>query len=213
VAVVAGVLLDHVNQELTQGDRNHPRSAMCRTRPSSNIVDGSTARRASCGLVTAPYSPCRPRHGNRVRSPIQGNGDGQNSFTVDVSQAAVTVDGATGPTLAPGQFVAVLGEGDHDTLLAASVYAFSAAPTVTGGEVSAVDGTVVTFGEDDTSTSLDLGTATLVINGNPGGTVDQITPGNRLVVIGSTDGTGTFTATMAFAFNSGDRGPVGENDD
>ena len=147
------------------------------------------------------------------RSSDDGNGDGQSTFTVDVSQAAVTVDGAAGGTMAPGQFAAVLGEGDHDTLLAASVYAYSAAPALTGGEVSAVNGTVVTMGEDDASTDVDLSTAALVLNGNPGATVDQITSGDRLVVLGRVDGSGTFTATTAFAFNSGDSGPVGENQD
>jgi hypothetical protein len=34
-----------------------------------------------------------------------------------------------------------------------------------------------------------------------------------MVVLGSVDGSGAFTAAMAFAFDSGDRGPVGENDD
>jgi len=43
----------------------------------------------------------------------------------------------------PGQTVVVLGEGDHDTILAAAVYAYTTAPTVIAGDVTAVPGSTL----------------------------------------------------------------------
>ena len=56
--------------------RNQPRStsAMCRTRPSSDIVDGSTARRASCpasGPRTSAAASAACRAGTRSSSPAR----------------------------------------------------------------------------------------------------------------------------------------------
>jgi len=140
------------------------------------------------------------------------NSDGSDSFTVDISSATVTLDGATG-ALAPGQSVAVLGEGDSDTVLASSVFAFSTAPTVLGGEVSTVTGTAVTLTSDDTSSTVDLAGVPLYFNGNPSATPGQLTTDAHLLILGSTDAAGAFTPTLAFAFDNADTHPAGDNTD
>ena len=186
-----------------RGERFTATSAVEQAAPSHVFLGTVTAMTGTLMTVTKAAGHCSDA----------GNGDSGHAFTVDVSTAAVTVDGVAGGVLAAGQTVAVLGEGDRDTVLAASVSAFSTAPAVVVGEVSSVDGTVVGLGDGEDANAVDLATATLILNGNPGATVDQVTPGARMMVLGSVDGSGAFTATMAFAFDSGDRGPVGENDD
>lgn len=138
--------------------------------------------------------------------------NGRRGMTVDVSKATVTVDGAAG-TLAVGQFVAVLGEGDHDAVLAAQVYAFTNAPTAMRGEIASVTGTQVMLGDDEDATTVDLAGIPLVMNGNPGGDVTTLTAGERAVILGSTDAQDTFTPALAFVFNHADQHPVGHNHD
>jgi hypothetical protein len=133
------------------------------------------------------------------------------SFTVDTGSASVTVDGSAG-SLVIGQFVAVLGECDNDTVLASSVTALTIAPDVVAGEISEVTGTVVTLGDDDSPVTMDLAGVPLVLNGNSA-TADALTSGARLMALGSTDPAGRFTPSLAFGFDHGDRGPVGGNDD
>lgn len=65
-----------------------------------------------------------------------------------MAAAAVLIDGAPG-ALTPGQTVVVLGEGDHETILAAAVYAYTTAPTVIAGDVTAVTGSTLTIGDQD----------------------------------------------------------------
>lgn len=139
-------------------------------------------------------------------------GDGSATFTADVTNAAVTVDGAPG-TLTVGQSVAILGEGTHDTVLAATVAAFTTAPAVLAGDISDVTGTVVTIGDGDNPASVDLTGVPLVVNGNPGAAVTDLGVDARIIVLGSTDTTGAFTATLAFGFNNADTNPAGDNPD
>lgn len=127
--------------------------------------------------------------------------DGTGLFTVDTSTAAILVDGAAGD-LAVGQSAAVLGTGDNDAIVATAVYAFTTAPTSQTGEVVDVTGNIVTLsGEDDASTAIDLSGVMVVLDGVSGATADQITLGSRVLVLGTIDGTGTFTPTLAFAFS------------
>jgi len=140
------------------------------------------------------------------------SGDGSGTLTVDTATAAVTVDGAPG-TVTIGQTVAVLGEGVQDSVLAASVTAFSTAPAVISGTVSDITATTVTVGDGDTATSVDLAGVPLVVNGNSGGTVTDLGVDTTLVVLGITDTAGVFTPTTAFGFTSADVNPVGDNPD
>jgi hypothetical protein len=139
------------------------------------------------------------------------NDNGLHGFVVDVSKATVTVDGAAG-TLAVGQTVAVLGEGDSDAVLAASVYAFTVAPTVLAGKISAVTGTQVTLGDEEDAVTVDLAGTPLVINGNAGGALTSVAAGAKIVVLGTTTA-GAFAPSLAFVFNSADKHPVGHNHD
>jgi hypothetical protein len=156
-------------------------------------------------------------------SDDQGEDDG-GAFTVDVSTAAVTVDGAAGD-LAVGQSVALLGSENHDTVVATSVWALTTAPATLFGKVRNVDGTVVTLKSDDDGTggdggdddatasahghrgdhagvTVDLGNVPLVLNGHSGATADQLTEGSRLVLLGSTDpDSGAFVPSLAFGFS------------
>lgn len=128
--------------------------------------------------------------------------NGEGTFTVDVSTASVSVDGAAG-ALAVGQSVAVLGTDDHDAVVASAVWAFSTAPATVTGEVTAVTGTVVTVaGENDTSTDIDLAATSLVVDGAPG-TPDQVVVGSRVTALTITDATGA-TSTLALAVTPGD---------
>lgn len=140
------------------------------------------------------------------------NNDGSREFTVDVSNAAVTVDGAAG-SLSVGQSVAVLGEGVHGLVLAAAVYAFTAPPTVLTGDVSAVAGTQVTIGDSENGAALDLAGVPLSIDGNPASATAVLDAVTNIAVLGTTDTAGTLTPTLAFAFTSADTNPAGDNPD
>jgi hypothetical protein len=116
-----------------------------------------------------------------------------------------------------GEFAVVLGERNEDTVVAAYVYAFTSPPDITAGPVTDVAGSTVTIGLGDQATSVDLAS-----NGNPvpvllNGTsiVDPstLTTADTLLVIGTDNADGTFTGSVAFAFNTDNRGPAGDNDD
>lgn len=158
-------------------------------------------------------------------APSDDQNESENgSFTVDTSAATVLVDGAAG-ALAVGQSVAILGSSVKDVVYASSVFAFSVAPAVLKGEVTAVNGTVVTVstdgqdgqdgqdnegdqgGEDGgpppappAGTTTDLAAATLIVDGVSNSTPDAVTVGSRLMALGTDNGDGTFTSTMVFAF-------------
>lgn len=157
--------------------------------------------------------------GNGGQGTARRAGDGGpdgSGLVVNAAAAAVQLDGAKAdPTaLAAGQTAVVLGENDHDTVLAASVYAYSQPPSFLSGDVTDVSGTVVTL-DADGEPSIDLapgGTPVpLLLNGNPGATADQLSVGDKLLVIGTDTGNG-FTPALAFGFNQQDDGPVGTND-
>lgn len=137
--------------------------------------------------------------------------NGQGSFTVDVSAAAIQVDGQPG-ALTPGQTVVVLGEGDHDTVVAAAVYAYTTVPAVIAGEVTAVTGSTLTIGGQDNPSTVDLGAATLIIDGQPAATADALATADTALILGTTDTAGTFTATTAFIFTTHDTHPLPPGD-
>jgi hypothetical protein len=144
-----------------------------------------------------------------------GNGPDGATLTVDVSGAAVTLDGttSTNEALAVGQTVVVLGENHHDTAVGAHVYAYSTAPTVIAGELHSVTGATITIGDQHTIDLAPGGTPVpLLLNGNPGATTDQLAEGDKILVL-ATSTTDSITATIAFAFNDHDNGPCGTNED
>ncbi len=162
---------------------------------------------------------------DKANAPSDDQNESENgSFTVDTTDATVLVDGATG-SLAVGQTVALLGSSVKDVVYASSVFAYSAAPAVLTGEVSAVNGTVVTLSTDGTDgegegdqggdqggedggqppappagPTTDLAAATLIVDGVSNSTPDAVTVGSRLMALGTDNGDGTFTSTIVFAF-------------
>lgn len=179
----------------------------------TQVVQHTEPAHVFLGTVTAVNANLVTVTKAATASDDQGeNSDGSNQFTVDVTNAAVTVDGAAG-SLTVGQSVAVLGEGVHDLVLAAAVYAFTAVPTVLAGDVSAVNGTLVTIGDSGDGATVDLAGVPLSVNGNPDSTTAALDADTNIVVLGSTDTAGTLTPTLAFAFNSADRNPAGANPD
>lgn len=155
------------------------------------------------------------------------HGNQNNTVTVDFSTATITVDGSPGD-LAVGQLVVVLGEASNLTVLAETVYAFTSAAASVRGEISAVDGTLVTVGEQDdregdgdddgeSAVTIDLGSGSaaipLILNGNPGATADQLRRGDKILVVGTQPDGVTFVPALAVAFNEHDTGPVGDNED
>jgi hypothetical protein len=180
-------------------------------------------------------------HGDDGDSHISpaDHGPGDNSgpghmITVDDANATITVDGSTDTPLEVGDTVAVLGEATEDTVVAADVFAFNNAPDFLRGEISAIDGDNVTLGDDnegddessdvaghhggddgdDDSVTVSLADVPLALNGNLGASTADLSVGDKLIVIGSSDPeTGAFTADIAFAFNSDDHQPCDGGDD
>ena len=156
---------------------------------------------------------------NTCGEDSQEHGRPSSTVVVDFSTAArnnaITVDGLPG-NLAVGQFVAVLGEASDLTVLAETIYAFTARPSAVRGEIRAIVGTSVSVGEDEYATTIDLGSGPsatpLILNGNRGASVDQLSRGDKILIIGSTDGS-VFRPALALAFNEHDTGPVGNNED
>jgi hypothetical protein len=146
-----------------------------------------------------------------------GHGDVGQTISLDVSAAAVTTDGVTGGTLAAGDQVVALGEASGLTVAATTVFAYSAAPVVVGGEITNITDTVATVGghEDAAPVTVDLGSGAtavpVILNGTGGYGVADLSVGDHLLVLGMTDGTGAFVAQVAIAFNEDDHGPCGDN--
>lgn len=150
------------------------------------------------------------------------------TFTVDVSGATVTVDGAPGE-LAVGETAAVLGSSVHDVVVATAVFAYTVAPDAISGEVTGVTDSVATLSTEDGDTpdaeegdapaapAVDLTGAALVVDGVSDAPADAITAGARLLALGTDHGDGTFAATVAFAFtrdlSSRDHGDGGQGSD
>jgi len=162
-----------------------------------------------------------------------------HQLTVDAAQAASTVDGAAG-TLTAGQYVVILGERDHNTVLAASVVAFSTAPDSQAGTIASITGNTVTLAADDAQEStdnstgdtpgetsgddqapsppaaqpagIDLTGVPLTLNGSPGANATGLAVGDKLLVLGTTSN-GVFTPSAAYAFNGQDNAPAGDNKD
>jgi hypothetical protein len=174
-----------------------------------------------------------PGDDSRTVAHDGGPGGGDNSgrghrITVDDSAAAITVDGSTGTPLAVGDTVAVLGEASHDTIVAAQIFGFTNAPAFLRGDITAISGNNVTVGDDndgndndraaaddhgnDDAVTVSLAGVPTFLNGDPGAAASDLAVGDKLVLIGSVDSTGTFTPTMAFAFNHRDDNPCGDND-
>jgi hypothetical protein len=185
-----------------------------------NFVGQAAPFHVYLGTVTAVNGALVTVDKSTAPSDDQNESD-NGSFTVDTTNATVLVDGAAG-SLAVGQSVAILGSSVMDVVSATSVFAFSVAPAVLTGEVSAVNGTVVTVSKDGqdgegdggsqsgedggtpptppVGTTTDLAAATLIVDGASNATPDTVTVGSRLIALGTDNGDGTFTSTMVFAF-------------
>jgi hypothetical protein len=167
-----------------------------------------------------------------------GPGDGGNSghqVVIDDTNASITVDGSTDTALAVGDTVAVLGEYVDNTVVAADVFGFTAAPTFVRGEITAIDNDTVTVGDDndgehggggddatpadhgrggddDQPISVSLTGVPLALNGDEGATTGDLTVGDKLILIGTGDATSAdFIPELGFAFNSDDHNPCGHN--
>jgi hypothetical protein len=158
-----------------------------------------------------------------LRDGLGGDGgpDGHGSLgqdvTVDVSSAAVTLDGVPGGTIAPGDLVVVLGEASGLTVVASTVFAYSSVPALVGGEITDITDTIVTVGdrEGGSPQTVDLGSGStaipVILNGGGGFTIADLSVGDHVLVLGSTDGGGAFVPQVALAFNGDDHGPCGDN--
>jgi hypothetical protein len=78
-----------------------------------------------------------------------GLGPSSHLITVDDANATITVDGSTDVQLAEGDTVAVLGEATDDTVVAADVFGYTVAPSFLRGDITDINGQVVTVGDDD----------------------------------------------------------------
>lgn len=166
-----------------------------------------------------------------VDRTVFGRCDQVNSFVepvvVDDSSATITLDGsaATGAQIAAGQTVIVLGTNVDGTVLAASIYAFSTAPTIATGILRTVSGTtlaITPFGwrlgpwspggsNNDSMPSgpflVDASSAVIVLNGVAGSAVSDLAPGDAIVAVGPS-GSSPLAASVVFAFDQLDLAPL-----
>jgi hypothetical protein len=164
------------------------------TYQAKGVADHPAPFRAYFGTVTAV-------NGNLLS--VAKSGSHHATYTVDVTDAAVTVDGTTG-TPAVGQDVIVLGSNTGSLVAATSVWAFSSDLSAVTGEVTSVTGSTVTLdGDDDQgATTVDLTSVPLILNGTSSATADQLTEGTALLVLGTQDAD-TFTPLLAVGFSHG----------
>jgi hypothetical protein len=161
-----------------------------------------------------------------VDRSIFGRGDQMNAFVqpvvVDDSDATVTLDGNSADTsqITAGQTVIVLGTNEDETILAASIYAFSTPPTIATGILQTVSGTTLAISQfgghfdpwsqgDSWSTGPFLvdSPATIVLNGVSGAPVSDLAPGDAIIAVGPS-GTTPLAATTVFASNQLDTAPT-----
>ena len=122
---------------------------------STHIEQHAEAAHVYLGMVIAVNgTTIKVTKGGKPSDDPSESDNGFHGLLVDVSKATVTVDGAAG-TLAVGQTVAVLGEGDECVVTAAAVYAFTVAPSVVSGKVTAIAGSKVTLGHEEEAVTVD----------------------------------------------------------
>lgn len=166
--------------------------------------------------------------------------DGEHGLVVDTSAATFSGVASDASGVTPGEYLVVLGEEDQGTFAAAKVFSYASKPLVAGGDVSAADQSANSLtiggGDSDTGIAVDTTNADVVVNGNDQQTASFPTVGDKVLVVGADgsapastpsgdedgeneDQTSTpatsqpIAATVVFAFNEGDHGPAGENDD
>lgn len=165
-----------------------------------------------------------------VDRSVFGRCDQMNAFVqpvvVDDSDATVTLDGTAAATsqITAGQTVIVLGTNEDETILAASIYAFSTPPTIATGILQTVSGTTLAISQfgghfdpwsqggsnnDSSSTGPFLvdSPATIVLNGVSGAPVSDLAPGDAIIAVGPS-GTTPLAATTVFASNQLDIAPT-----
>ena len=148
----------------------------------------------------------------------------------------------TGPAVAAGEYVVVLGEAEHHTMAAAKIYTFTTAPTLAAGQVTTADSTAKTLTVDaqgsehdgqeehdnedgsNPSIAVDASNADIVINGatpavaSPAGTTTPPAAfpavGDQVLTVGMPGATpDSITASLVFDFNQADNGSVQDNQD
>ncbi len=133
-------------------------------------------------------------------------------FTIDASQAAVSVDGTVAQlsSLVSGETVVVIGEKYDGSMMAAAVLAFSAAPSIAWGHLVSVSGTTLDLANQSGQSAIDASTAALYLNGASGASFSQLSPGSFVVALGPS-GTTPLAATTVLDFNRSDNHPAGDN--
>jgi hypothetical protein len=138
--------------------------------------------------------------------------------------------GGDGGNSGPGHRITV-DDSNADITVAAQIFGFNNAPAFVRGDITAIDGNNVTVGDDDNqgddvahhhsdggddnddAITVSLAGVPLVVNGDSGASVSDLSVGDKLVLLGSFDSSGGFTPSMGFAFNGDDNQPCGHNDD
>jgi hypothetical protein len=171
----------------------------------ATLIVGHVDRVSAGELVVSQLSRDDGRH---------DRGSQRHPLSVDVSQAKITVDGAAG-TVHAGDFVAVLGETNNDSVLASRVYDISGEAESLRGQVVAVNSDAVTVRSEGFDTTVSLGSGDneipLFIDGGAA-SADQLRVHDRIVVLGvvSEEEEG-FVPVLAFGFDHNNHHPCGDN--
>jgi hypothetical protein len=171
----------------------------------ATVIVGRVDRVSAGELVVTQFSRDDGRH---------DHGSQRHPLSVDVSQAKVTVDGAPGNVHA-GDYVAVLGEANGDSVLASRVYDISGEAESLRGPVVGINGDVVSVRSEGFTTTVALGSGEneipLFIDGGAA-SADQLRVHDRIVVLGvvSQEEEG-FVPVVAFGFDHNNHHPCGDN--
>jgi hypothetical protein len=126
---------------------------------------------------------------------------------VDAAQAVVSMDGqpASVSQLTVGGTVAILGETDDQSAVATQVLAFSTAPSIDEGTVTQTNGSLIALSSENGDFTVDATSSQIILDGQAGGTVDQIASGDEVLAVG-TAGSDPLAASTIFAFSQGEDG-------
>ena len=180
----------------------------------STAVVGSVVSVDGTTLVVAPSRPSGGDGGGGRGGGLRRDGTDQGNLSIDASQATILVDGteAVLTDLVANETVAVIGERDDGTMLAATVLGYTTTPSVVEGRLSSVSGSILTLssGDSGTSTQVDASKAAIYLNGVAGATLSQLASGDKVIAIG-TAGSSPLAAATVLDFNAKDDNPTGDN--
>jgi hypothetical protein len=149
-------------------------------------------------------------------SGLSRDGHDGGDFTVDASQASVSVDGQPGslPDITAGETVGVLGAADDGSMLATQVLAFSTTQDTAEGTITQTNGNLLTLSSGDGAGdatfdgssvgTVDVTTSQVFLDGQPGA-AGQLVTGDLVLALG-TAGSDPLAATVTFAFSPGGDG-------